>query len=161
MLSCCSPAASGRGQCRTCNGCDGGVPYEALYYAAAGIQLTERSYPYLSATYFYGQDTTCNGTRLTAPDRMGVRSWGPPLAARANNETALIAITSYSPTIVGFYAEDQFQLYAGGVFEPENCTGRSRSRAGFGLGSSERNRSACWSWRANHASASPTPHSLR
>lgn len=125
LLSCCSPAYSGRGQCGTCNGCDGGVPYEALYYAAAGIELTEHSYPYLAATYYYGMNSACNGSQLMSPDRVGVRSLGPPLAAYANNETALIAIISYAPTMVGYYAEDTFQLYAGGVFDLPlaNCTG--------------------------------------
>lgn len=125
LLSCCTPASSGRGQCRTCSGCDGGIPYEALYYAAAGMELTERSYPYLASTYYYGANSRCNGTQLMSPDRVGVRSMGPPLAAYANNETALIAITSFSPTMVGFFASDDFQLYAGGVFQPKrrNCNG--------------------------------------
>ncbi len=57
---------------------------------------------------------------------------GPPLAAKANSEAALLAITAYTPTIVGFYAEDQFQLYAGGVFQPKEgtCEGGSQGRAG-------------------------------
>lgn len=122
LVSCCKPGLSGRGQCPTCSGCNGGVPYEALFYAAAGIELTEQSYPYMYTTYFDGVDNTCNGTRLVAPDRAGVRSWGPPIPAEANSEDDLISIVAFSPTIVGFYAEDQFQQYAGGVFQPKRRT---------------------------------------
>ena len=131
LVSCCN---SGNGGCTYSSGCYGGNSDEAINYVAAVNQTTSSIYPYTSGS---GATGSCSAAILSnTVTGQAVKLSGSTITiSPSNSEGVMMQAVAIAPTVIYFDAENSFQLYAGGVYSPSDCSANinhaSESRNNF------------------------------